>query len=257
MPDTRIIYVEVLILVPLIYAASKNIAVISRIAQIIMYITVIFFLISFFGVIQFTQIDNVLPFLANGPMPPIISAIIYALFSTAPLFLLTIINKNQMSDKGNKSKKIIIMYILSSLLIFGVIIGTTMVLGYDVISLYKYPEYMALKNFSLFNIIERVENTLAIQFIFDMFIFMLMSFYFTITSIKKVIKNGKVEKIAPYILGFILLMTTIVFFKNQIQIIEFYVGVVIPLLISILVIMLIIGIFLFFKTKKLKKLSTK
>lgn len=215
--DTNALYIRLIILIPVVYAATKDIATISRISQVIMFITMIMFVLSFLGLGQWFDINNFYPILENGFKIPLVGALIFALFSTAPVFLLTIISRDQVNSEKHQGRKIIIMYILASIVLIGVIVGTLSVYGYDVISIYKYPEYMVLKQFSLFNIIERLENTLAIQFIFDMFLYMVLSIYFIIKTSSKVIKSDKLPKFMPYVIAILMLVIVNIVFKYPLE----------------------------------------
>lgn len=220
-PDTSSLYVKILILVAVVYAGSKNIATISRISQCIMFITITMFLVSFLGLMQWNNYDNLMPVLSNGMKSPILAAVFYMIFNTAPIFLMTIITKDKIGEEKHQMRKIVIFYILSNLILIGVIIGTTAVLGYNVVSIYRYPEYMVLKRVTIFTIIERIENTLALQFVFDMFMFMVMAIYFAKQAFFKICKQEKVKKVFPTLLGIVILVLSNFMFENTFQNMKF------------------------------------
>ena len=216
MPDTNINYCRFIIILVVTYTATKNIATISRVSQILLIINIIFFILSFFGLMNAFDTSEILPILSDGIKPTLCSSIMYAIFTTFPIFLLTIIKSSEVKEEKGKTKSVILMYLFVNIIIITLIVITTLVLGGDVVKLYKYPEYTALKAFSLLNILERIENILALQFIFNVFVFLTLSLYFVTTSIKKLFKdNKKVNKIVPYILGVIIMIVVNIFFNNS------------------------------------------
>lgn len=221
LPNTAYIYVSILILTSVVYAASKNIAVISRMSQMIFFIALLMFFISLLGLFEWADLENLTPVLENGIKPIFQSSITYVIFSTAPIFLLTIISRDKLKTEKKQVKKTIIMYLLANFVLFGIIFAILTVLGYDVASIYKYPEYATLKKYSLFNIIERVENTLALQFIFDMVMYLIVAFYFAIHTCNKFIKKDKIRIFLPYVLSVIVLLIPVQLFKNKLESIRF------------------------------------
>ena len=102
-------------------------------------------------------------------------------------------------------------------MLIGIIIITVLILGEDLIPLFRYPEYTALKRFELFKIIRRIENTLSLQFVFNSIMYLIVSFHFIIQSLKKIFKNTQRENLFPYILAVTTLILSNLLFKNTIQ----------------------------------------
>ncbi len=217
MPDTDTNYLRILILVPIVYAASKNINVISKISQIILMINLSIFLLTLFGTIGGGKIDNIFPILKNGIHPIINSTLVYVIFTTFPIFLLTIIPQSDVMQEKHKARKLFFMYLLGNIMLIIIIILTVIILGEDLIPMFRYPEYIALKKFKLFTIIERIENTLSLQFVFNSIMYLIVSFHFIIRSIKKIFKHTQRENLFPYILAIIVLIGSNLFFKNTTQ----------------------------------------
>ncbi len=240
-PDTSPVYIKLLILLAVMYTSSKGLSTIAKVNQFVAYINLGLFLLSIFGLMSKLNISNILPICANGSMPIIKSAIIYAISSVAPLFLITIVpKKNVDGDKYNK-KSFFIFYLISSLIIVTIIFFTIAIQGINLINIYRFPEYVVLREFSLFTIIERVEKTLSIQFVFNVIMFMTFSFYFVIESIKKVIKNKKDKSYLSWIIGIICLVIASNLFKNELALNMFIskyliyillIGIVIPMIIT-------------------------
>lgn len=113
------------------------------------------------------------------------------------------------------------MYILANIMLILILFTTILILGKDLIPLFRYPEYIALKRFELFTIIERLENTLSLQFIFNAAIYLILSFHFVVLSLKKVFKSNQKENLFPYIIGIIVFVLSNIMFKSSSQATEF------------------------------------
>lgn len=217
MPDTDTNYLKILILVPIVYAASKNITVISKISQIILIINFLIFVFTLLGFIGKCDITNIFPIMQDGAMPVLKSTLIYFIFSTFPTFMLTIIPQDKVMQEKHKTRKIFFMYGLGNLMLIVIILTTILILGGDLIPMFRYPEYIALKRFQLFGLIERVENTLSLQFVFNTIMYLIISFHFIIQSLKKILKNNQRENFFPYILAIIILIASNLIFKNTVE----------------------------------------
>lgn len=239
--DTSIVYIELILLVVIAFASSKNLVVISKISQIIFIINILFFLVCQIGIFEEYEIGRIYPILQDGFNPVIKGSLTYFLLVSFPIFLVTIIPSYKIAYDKNNNKKIAIFYMIAQVALISIILSTILVLGKELISVYRYPEYYGLKGFSLFKILERLENTLSLQFVFSMFIFIVMCFKFNINSINKIIKSKKINKILPYILSFILIIIVNKTFENLNQSRNFAVdyfdkiagyGILIPMLIT-------------------------
>ncbi|MEG1705467.1 MAG: GerAB/ArcD/ProY family transporter [Clostridia bacterium] len=213
MPETSKIYIKLLITIALIYALSKGIVSITRSAQIFLYITIGIFIVCALGLLNNLDVSNLFPIYNGSNIKIIISSFTYAIFSSMPLFLLGSID-SEIKDKNKYSKNIIIMYTFTNIMLVVTILFTILVMGYPLISVYKYPEYITTKKVILLNIFERIENTIAFQWIFDTFFLILMSIYFAFKNFVSYSKNKIYQKSLIYILPIICFLGTNVIFKN-------------------------------------------
>ena len=150
----------------------------------------------------------------NGINPVVKGSLMYFLLAAFPIFLVTIIPSYKLEYDKNSTKKISIFYFLAHLVLLVIIFTTILTLGKELILIYRYPEYYGLKTFSLFKILERLENTLSLQFIFTMFIFIVMCFKFITISVGKIVKLKNINKIFPYVLSILLVILVNKFFEN-------------------------------------------
>lgn len=253
MPETESIYLKILILLPIAYAASKSITSIAKISQIFMFIKLGFILITILGVLKSVNISFIYPIMKNGVIPPLIGSLVYMIFFTYPFFLLTIIPKNQVIEEKHSKRKMLLLFLISNLIILIRFFLVATILGEDIIPMLRYPEYIILKKFQLFSLIERVENILALYFIFNNIMYQIISFYFIIKSIKKIKIFNKVKNDNgyPYILAALVLISATMIFKNTAQaahLIKNYVpyiivgGIFIPMLITFFALLLKKGV---------------
>ena len=215
MPDTSDLYIKILIVLPVIYAASKNIAVISRISQILLFVIIATFFISAAGLISSMDFYKVLPIMADGIKKPALASLVYMCYGILPISLITIVPLNQIKNKKNMVGKMFIIYLVANIINILMFLFTTSIFGPEVISIYKYPEYIALKSFSLFSILERVESTLGLQFVFCQFIFMVLLLFFLGYAGKRAFKQVKREQTLPFIFAILALVVSTLMFKNS------------------------------------------
>lgn len=214
LPDTSIIYIQLILLVVITFASGKNMVVISKISQLVFIINMIFFLTCQLGIFEKFNLERIYPVMQNGINPVVKGSLMYFLLAAFPIFLVTIIPSYKLEYDKNSTKKISIFYFLAHLVLLVIIFTTILTLGKELILIYRYPEYYGLKTFSLFKILERLENTLSLQFIFTMFIFIVMCFKFITISVGKIVKLKNINKIFPYVLSILLVILVNKFFEN-------------------------------------------
>ena len=230
--DTSILYIKILLLCPVIYAASQKVTTISNIAVIIVIIDLLIIFVSFFGMQPQLKFERIYPLLSCGLKQTIYSSLIYVIGGTFLVFLLNIVSKKERYEDKALSKKIILAYFISNICCIVVIFFTVAVLGEDLIYIYDFPEYFITQEFSLFSIIERVENTLCLAFIFNEFFTLSFMIYFISKSIsnmfkldlndvgEKLHKNKNLYFVIPMIIGILLIIFTTKFYTSQVKLNE-------------------------------------
>ena len=217
-PDTSSIYVKILIMMPVIYAATKNIATIARISQIVLFINLGIFVLSLFGLVSEFSYYNLLPVFSMDVKSILHSSLIFALSISTPIFLMTIIPQNKVVKKEYSKKKVLAFFAVSVFSLAIVIITTILILGIDVINIYRYPIYMALRQFSIFTIIERLERFLSLQFLADVIIYLILTVHFVSIGLKKLIKINKKENYFSIFVGIVILLLAIFIFKDTVMV---------------------------------------
>lgn len=241
MPQTDVNYLKIVILVPIVYASTKNIKEISKISQIIAIVNIVIFIISILGLVGHLDLSAIYPIIKGGIKQPVLSTLVYIVFSTFPIFLLTIIPQNEVSQEEHKSRKIILSYLLANTILIVLIFFTITLLCEKILPMFRYPEYIILKRFEMFSIIERVENVLALQFIFSSIMYQIVSFHFMTKSLKKIFKNNQRENLFPTLIAIIVLISSNFIFKNTVVATNFIktyftyiiaIGIFIPMLLT-------------------------
>lgn len=161
---------HIYILLPLIfiiYRITKNgFSTITKVSDVLLPISLLLVLFISLGLIKNMNFDYFLPVLTEDTFSILQGTIYFAIYSTAPFFLLW----NEKTEKN-----LLKPYLLSSLTVFLAAIIITAVLGPNLTQIYRYPEYMTLKKIKLFNFVEKVENIVSITWIFDLFITLAVS----------------------------------------------------------------------------------
>ncbi len=196
--NSPVLYVIIPFLIIGFYLAFKSLKIISRVASILMPISIIFSIIVFLGLGGFFEITNFLPILTNTPSSFFKTALSFAGISAFPNILTL-----HFHDDTKYNMKI---YILAAISIVLCTIAINGVLGQALTSIFRFPEYMVLKQLQAFKFIEKVENIFSNIWIFDLFITAVMAIY----SIKETIptKNNKLVTV--------LILVVTVYFINKI-----------------------------------------
>ena len=204
---TPTLAISIVCIIAIYYILTKGLNVISKTGNILFYIAMILFFISFIGLFPFMNFDNLMPIFNNKPINYLESLNCFYSFNIVPMLFLTIIPKDKINNPKIK-KTLILSFIFSAFTMFTVIFSTLSTFGYELTSLYKYPEFHVLKNISLMGLQARVESILIIQCIFDFFMFIVLTIYFIGNSFKA---NSKTKNI-NYI--YIILCLSLVLITN-------------------------------------------
>lgn len=237
LPETNINLIKSLILVSLIYISSKKLPDIIRTNQIFSIISVIIMALNIIGVYQEFNIENLKPVFSESKINMLKSVLVYVVLSIVPFTMLLITSKNRIKDAKNVNSIIYKVVLFTNIIQVILTFVTILVLGEELISAFRFPEYILLKQFNLFNMLERVENVLSLQFYFNSFSLLSLLYYFMINFLP----NTRVKKTYPTIISIVLFFCTSNFFRNTVAFVErinsysFYViliGLLIPILLT-------------------------
>lgn len=247
---TPLIAIAILLITTVFYILCKGIDVIARTSNILFFINIFLFIISFTGLISSFDFSNLKPTFQSTTNDYLSGLNSYYAFHIAPMFLLTMIPKNKV-DKPKFKKTLIISTIVSSITMFCVILATLSVLGYELTALYEYPEFHVLKQATLVGASSRIESILVIQLIFDIFIYCTLIIYLIGNSFKEVFKVNKINII--YLVSCILLTIGTVYAAKYNVYVDNLMVKIIPIISTIFTLFITISIY--FKTIINKKLT--
>lgn len=155
-----------MILIPwillLIYCAWNGLFMIHKVASCLFPFSIILSLLSIISVFGNFDFYNFLPILTTNPSNMFMSIISFAGISSLP-GILTLHLENGVKNYGK-------IYLLSALTIVIAILCINGVFGEVLVNVFRFPEYMVLKQVKLFDFIEKIENILSIAWAFDLFI---------------------------------------------------------------------------------------
>ncbi len=166
-------------LILLVYAAFSGLDMIHKLATSLLPISLVLSLLSIISVFGNFDYYNFLPFLTTKTSNMLMTIIAFAGISTFP-GLLTL-------HFASDTKHYIKYYLLSALLVVIAILCINGVFGEILVNVFRFPEYMVLKQVKLLDFIEKVENILSIAWAFDLFI----TSSFSIYSIKELLPKKK------------------------------------------------------------------
>lgn len=176
----------------LLYLLNKKEIVLYRISFILLFFNLMCYVFAFFSLARYFTFDNFY-FTGVSIKDILISSIEFALYSVTPTFLT---RNSQTKDIG-----IYKTYLISALTMGIIIMLCIGILGSNVSSIVRYPEYLILKEVSLTTAIQNIENIVSYMWIID--VFMLLASCGN--SIKNNVKNKWVINI---IIPILLLITT-------------------------------------------------
>lgn len=214
---TRSSYYLIAIFMSIILAitVSKGIETLSRTIFILFIISIPILFVLLITLIPYVDLENLKPYI-DVPVKNIFeSSWVFLSLAISPVFYILGL-KNTTKDKKNFPRKILIGYIIASILIFAFLFFIITVYGIDLGSLLTYPVYGLFKKVQVFGFIERIENFAAIFLItasfsqFAYFVYAIknnLSDMFSIES--KKIKTGLI-----YILSIGIPLLSIYLFKT-------------------------------------------
>lgn len=205
LPNFPILTLEVSFIILITYIIKKGVETIFRSSQILGIISILLITCSVILNIYNFNLNNIFPIFEHEITSIFSSSIYCAASATLPIFLLTIFPKNIVNKKEKYNKIIISGYIVSSIVTFIILLSTLLVLGKHLVINFEYPEFIAFKQIQYFYFIERLELIFSMIWIFNIFIFGVISIYFIYEYIKVTFKI-KNNNVIPILIGIIIIL---------------------------------------------------
>lgn len=201
--NTSFFFVGALVLITCFIICYKGIETIVRVNQLSFIATLILVILIEALLIKYIEIDNILPILTSkNYQHNILSGSIYYACSCGLLSMLFLtINKSKINEPKKFNKTIICFYLLSAISLTIVMFFIVSCFGYDMATLFRYPEYILLKKIGISNSELHLENLLAFRWIFYMLALSYISLYGLICGINSISKKQKLNKVIILILS--------------------------------------------------------
>ena len=233
-PPFYVILPFILIIVFIVSKGMKNIA---KVSESLFWFCIVIPVIILIVLYQYVNPIHFLPMFTTKPTNFFYSSLIFGVLSSVPnMFLLNIKNS------GKNLTKIYSLSVLTLIIIAFTIMG---VFGPELSVIYRYPEYMMLKKIKILSFIEKIENIVSVIWIIDGF-FMVSLASHTVYDLLPQKHNKKLGIMLAITMFYV---TSFIVGENYITRLSLYYKTPIIYLIGFI----LIGIPLFFKTKKLKK----
>ena len=175
-----------------IYSSNKDINVINKISNILFIFSILTITLNLFASTKTGSIDMLIPILKTNKLKLLKGIFYYICYILSPLILVSKV------DIENKTYNKI--YIFSNIFLIFISLIITFVLGPNLMSIYRFPEYMIFKEINLFGFVENVENLVGLIYYINLFITSSLCLY----NIKSITKN----KYSLYIISFVILFIT-------------------------------------------------
>lgn len=233
--DISLIVISFTLLLTILYALTKSMDSIFRLAEICFYIYIFIFIISTIGSMKYVNLYNIKPLLATSINNTIISSLIYFISSIIPIFLIGMIPLNRVTSKKKTNNTLMNASKLSSLVIFINLFLIITSLGIELTNIYQNPDIILYKKIAFLNILERMETTLAFNNILNSFFIILMGIYFLKEVIIRLfrIKKEKETLSLSLIILILILISTILTVPTNLYLISSLICFILVLIIDI------------------------
>lgn len=219
-------------IIPIILLLSKDEKVIPRVSTILFYLSIFLFVVSLLGLFSQFHFSNFTPAMIYFPIKPIIA---YLGFQIFPIFLILFFPNHEILKSIKKG------YLLSSIILLINVLLLIGVLGTELATIYQYPEFHILKRAYQGILTYRLENALATQWIFDIFIYCTVS----LKGCNQLLNMEKGWK--KSIIPIIMLLTFSYLFKDNTianTLIDKYLCYIVPFFFTIIILLLSLKIFI-------------
>ena len=224
--ESSVGFTKFLVLIPIFYILTKDIKTILKMNQIVAIICIIILVIDFLGVMHKIDFTNLEPIFSTSANNFLKSLLYFAVLNGTGVSMCAIVGRKNVKEEDSRIDKILGVFYLISNIIQVIIIGSVVLTqGIDYVLMFRFPEYIALKQFSFLSIFERIENLLALQFYFNT----ISILSFLIHYIVKLIPKSKIIKIYPAFTLLAMYLLTSLIFKNTIYFITYIQRYIIPI----------------------------
>lgn len=162
---TPIWFISLPLAILLIRIAKNGPTTTFRVATCLFPISVLLTLLSLCALCGYANLENISPILVTPPIDFLKSVFYYTTLSVSPSILMLITNKSKSTWS----------YLFGSFTLIAKMFLIIAIVGPLLASIYRFPEYIILKEIKILDFIEKIENIVALSWIFDVFVYLSMA----------------------------------------------------------------------------------
>lgn len=196
---TPLYLISLPIILLLIKIAQGGVRTTFRVASCLFPISLTLTFISLLTLFGYAELDNIMPLFVSKPCNFIQSTFYYTSLAVTPSILMLLTKNN--------NQKNISSYLLGCITLIVKLFLIIAILGPIMASLYRFPEYIILKEIKLLDFVEKIENIVAISWIFDHFVYVSVASLFikNLLPKKKQSLSHGILLLILYVIGFMFL----------------------------------------------------
>ncbi len=145
-----------------LYLCNKGKDTLINISNLLFYFSIVIVAIFSLLLIKYINISNLYPLFSYNPSNIIKTSIIYSLISSIPIIMVI----NNYKD----NKYIYKHYIIASLVNLSIIVSIILCNNNSLLNIYRFPEYITLKQIRYLDFIENIENISSFGWYCEIFI---------------------------------------------------------------------------------------
>lgn len=195
--------ITLILILPVIYSTMYDIDTLARISTFCLFIGAFLFFNNVLSLLGQVDFSNLLPLLNKDFSHLSKSSVMFSMLCVVPILSLLVIPKNNIVDKENVKKSILIGYIINTICVSIIFLCTIGVLGIDVSILFTFPSYEVLKTINMFSFLDNIENINILIWV----LFMTLSLQYNLQTIKTglyEVFNVKTKKKQYIVMGIII-----------------------------------------------------
>lgn len=162
---TPIWFISLPLALLLIRIAKNGSTTTFRVATCLFPISIALTILSLLALCGYASIENIAPLFVTPPIEFLKSVFYYTTLSVTPSVLMLITNKSNSTGS----------YLLGSFTLISKMFLIIAIVGPILAGIYRFPEYIILKEIKILDFIEKIENIVALSWIFDVFVYLSMS----------------------------------------------------------------------------------
>lgn len=160
---TPLYFISLPIVLLLLKVAQGGIKTTFRVASCLFPISVVLTSLSLMALFGYAKFSNINPLFISKPYEFIQSTFYYTSLAVSPSILMLLTKNN--------NENALASYILGCLTLILKMFLILAILGPIMAALYRFPEYIILKEIKLLDFIEKIENIVALSWVFDHFVY--------------------------------------------------------------------------------------